>query len=380
LQYDTTAYKILLAHQKCHTAQKQQQQQQQQISTTLCTTTTMKVSISISTFPILLLALAASHNTKQATAFAPIHPGSPSHPTTTTSAPNRVTSPSVVTTAGQVSPTALYGTNFFDRFARVTKATINSVLGSLEDPEKVATQALEDMQNDLVRVRQTYAEVTATQRRQASSKRQLESQADDWYARAQLALKRSNEGLAREALARREALLSQAKTIQDQIDAQANNIDVLYEGMQTLEKKILEANSKKSQLAARARTAKSTQKINDMLSGLTGKTSMDAFNRMEEKVMALEAAAEVSTEMAKNTMYAAKLPSSRKNKDDSTSDIELQFRMLEASDSVDRELQKLKANMLPPSIKIPVKEQQQSSSVSERQRVSSKAYEKEFPF
>merc|ERR1712188_350235 len=80
-----------------------------------------------------------------------------------------------------------------------------------------------------------------------------------------------NEGLAREALARREALLNQATGIGNQIDAQAKNIDTLYEGMMTLEKKIVEAKGKQNEMAARARTAKSTQKINDMLGGLTGK-------------------------------------------------------------------------------------------------------------
>merc|ERR1712071_484801 len=213
--------------------------------------------------------------------------------------------------------------------------------------EKIMTQALEDVQNDLVRVRQTYAEVTASQRRLASSKRQLEAGADDWYSRAQLALKKSNEGLAREALARREALLNQAKGIQDQIDAQAGNIDALYEGMGALDRKIMEANSKKDQMKARVRTAKTTQKVNDMVSGLTGKTSMDAFTRMEEKVLTLEAAAEVSADMAKNKMDKVLLTPSSKN--ESASDIEMQFRMLEASDSVDQELEKLRAKVLPPS-------------------------------
>jgi len=114
-----------------------------------------------------------------------------------------------------------------------------------------------------------------------------------------------------------------------------------------LEKKIVEAKGKQNEMAARARTAKSTQKINDMLGGLTGKTSMDAFNRMEDKVLALEAAAEVSVEMAKNTMSGALAPS--KNDKTSASSVEMQFRMLEASDSVDKELEKLKANMLPQS-------------------------------
>ncbi|KAG7372482.1 phage shock protein A PspA family protein [Nitzschia inconspicua] len=295
------------------------------------------------TVAALVLLVSTSSKNIECDAFAPVH--HPSFP--------RLTAPSQVV-ADSASATALHA-NLVDRFARVAKANLNNILMQFEDPEKVMTQALDDMQTDLVRVRQTYAEVTATQRRMANSKRQLESQADDWYRRAQLALKKDNEGLAREALARREALLNQASIIQGQIDAQANNLDTLYEGMQALEKKILEAASRKNEMAARAKTAKSTQKINDMLSGLTGKTSMDAFNKMEEKVLALEAAAEVSNEMAK-TMMSRSLPSSSKGKD-SSSTIELQFRALESSDAVDKEMEKLKAKMLPAwSKKIPVSE------------------------
>merc|ERR1711937_867687 len=243
------------------------------------------------------------------------------------------------------SATALQA-NFFDRFFRVSKASANRILQSLEDPEKIMDQALEDMQSDLVRVRQTYAEVTASQRRLVKAREHLESEANDWYDRAQLAMKKSNEGLAREALQRREAILNQSNGIQNQIDSQSGNLDSLYDGMQALEGKIIEAANKKDQMKVRARTAKTTQKVNDMMSGLTGKTSMDAFNRMEQKVEALEAAAEVSADMAKNAWNRALAPSSKK---EGAPDIELQFRMLESSDSVEKELEKLKSKILPPS-------------------------------
>merc|ERR1711937_450252 len=220
-------------------------------------------------------------------------------------------------------------------------------LQNFEDPEKIMDQALEDMQSDLIRVRQSYAEVTASQRRLAKAKEHLESEANDWYDRSQLAMKKSNEGLAREALQRREAILNQSSGIQNQIDSQAGNLDSLYDGMQALEGKIIEAANKKDQMKVRARTAKTTQKVNDMMTGLTGKTSMDAFNRMEQKVEALEAAAEVSADMAKNAWNRALAPSSSKKED--ASDIELQFRMLESSDSVEKELEKLKSKILPPS-------------------------------
>jgi len=188
-----------------------------------------------------------------------------------------------------------------------------------------------------VKVRQSYAEITATQRRLLKQKEQCESMAQDWYQRAQLALQKSNEELAREALSRRQAQMDEAANLQQQIDVQAESIDKLYEGMQMLEKKILESKAKKDQLAARARTAQSTQKVNDMLGGITGKTSMDAFTRMEQKVEALEAMAEVSAEMG--SMGGNMLPGS--------SSIEAQFRALEASNSVDDELNKLKGLLGP---------------------------------
>eukprot|EP00567_Pseudictyota_dubia_P012347 CAMPEP_0197443638 /NCGR_PEP_ID=MMETSP1175-20131217/9332_1 /TAXON_ID=1003142 /ORGANISM="Triceratium dubium, Strain CCMP147" /LENGTH=306 /DNA_ID=CAMNT_0042974301 /DNA_START=73 /DNA_END=993 /DNA_ORIENTATION=+ len=231
------------------------------------------------------------------------------------------------------STTAL-SMNMFDRFARVAKSTVNDALKNLEDPEKIMNQAIEDMQSDLVKIRQSYAEITATQRRLLKQKEQADALAEDWYTRAQLALQKGNEGLAREALERRQQQVDTAAGIQDQIDAQASSIDKLYEGMQALESKILESKAKKEQMVARARTAQSTQKVNDMLGGVTGKTSMDAFKRMEEKVEALEASAEVSAEMG--AAGGNMLPGSAE------SDIEKQFKMLEAGNAVDDELAKMK--------------------------------------
>lgn len=222
--------------------------------------------------------------------------------------------------------------NLFDRFSRVAKSNLNNIVKSLEDPEKIMNQAVEDMQGDLVKVRQSYAEVTATQRRLLKQKEQADALASDWYQRAQLALQKSNDELAKEALTRRQQQLDIVAGLQDQLDQQTASIDQLYSGMQALESKIMEAKAKKDQMVARARTAQSTQKVNDMLSGVSGKTSMDAFTRMEEKVEALEASAEVSAEMG--NLSANMLPGG--------SDIEKEFKMLEAGNAVDDELKKMK--------------------------------------
>jgi len=204
----------------------------------------------------------------------------------------------------------------------------------MEDPEKMLNQAVEDMQADLVKVRQSYAEVTATQRRLLKQKEQADAMGDDWYQRAQLALQKGNDELAREALTRRQQQVDAAADLQSQIDVQNSSIDKLYEGMQALESQIMEAKSKKEQMIARARTAESTQKVNDMLSGVTGKSSMDAFKRMEDKVEALEASAEVSAEMG--SLGGNMLPGS------SDANLEKEFKMLEAGNAVDDELANMK--------------------------------------
>jgi hypothetical protein len=94
--------------------------------------------------------------------------------------------------------------NLADRFFRVVKSNVNSILGGLEDPEKILEQAVNDMQNDLVKIRQSYAEISATQKRMEKQKEQASNLADEWYKRAQLALSKNDDELAREALSRRQ--------------------------------------------------------------------------------------------------------------------------------------------------------------------------------
>lgn len=92
--------------------------------------------------------------------------------TTTTSTINYATSCRTKTSSNVV-----LHMNLFDRFSRVAKSNLNNLANKLEDPEKIMDQALEEMQNDLVKVRQSYAEVTATQRRLMKQKEQCDAMA-----------------------------------------------------------------------------------------------------------------------------------------------------------------------------------------------------------
>lgn len=216
--------------------------------------------------------------------------------------------------------------NLADRFFRVVKANVNNIITKLEDPEKVLEQAVDDMQKDLIKIRQSYAEVSATQKRMERQKENADGLSDQWYKRAQLALEKGDEELAREALARRQQQLDVANSLKDQMDVQTEAIEKLFQGMQQLEAKIMEAKSKKDQMVARARTAKTTQQVNDMLSNVTGNTSMDAFDKMSEKVEMLESKAEVAGQLAGTEIKS----------------MESQFKQLAENSAIDDELSKMK--------------------------------------
>jgi len=219
--------------------------------------------------------------------------------------------------------------NLFDRFKRVAKSNLNEIVNKLEDPEKVMTQAVTDLQTDLVKIRQSYAEVMATQKKMQKQKDAADKLVAEWMQRAQLAVSAGDDELAKEALSRKNTAQEQAETLAGQLEAQNGSLEQLFESMSQLEAKITEAKSMKEQYIARARTAKTATKVNDMLAGV-GDNSMSSFDRMKEKVEQLETTAEVSSGM----IGAAKDVS-----------LEDKFKQLESGSSVDDELAQLKAGL-----------------------------------
>lgn len=230
------------------------------------------------------------------------------------------------------------GDNLFTRFVRVAKSNANKVLKSFEDPEKVLDQAVDEMQSDLIRVRQSYAEVLATQRRVVQQKQQQDEQAQQWHQRAELAVDKGDDVLAKEALVRRQAAVMKASDLGQQLSGMSESVEKLFDAVQVLEEKIIQAKDQKEQLIARARTAKTTSQVNGMLSDLGQSTGAGAFDRMKEKVEMLESHAEVS---------AGLLPGMR----DSTTGqpLEERFRELESGFAVDDELARLKGGKALPA-------------------------------
>jgi phage shock protein A len=233
----------------------------------------------------------------------------------------------------------------FDRLSRVVRANLNDMVSKAEDPEKILEQAIIDMQEDLVQLRQAVARAIATQKRTEQQYNKNQTEANNWQQRAQLALTKGDENLAREALTRKKANADTAGQLKSQLDQQVAQVDTLKRNLIALESKISEAKTKKDMLKSRAAAAKANEQLQNTISSLNTGGSMAAFERMEDKVLMMEARSQSAAELA-------------------GADLESQFAMLESGSDVDDELAAMKAQLTGGSVSqqaLPASQEKKSS-------------------
>ncbi|BAY30617.1 hypothetical protein NIES2107_24620 [Nostoc carneum NIES-2107] len=214
----------------------------------------------------------------------------------------------------------------FDRIKRVVSANLNDLVNKAEDPEKMLEQAILEMQEDLVQLRQGVAQAIAAQKRTEKQYNDAQNEINKWQRNAQLALQKGDENLARQALERKKTYTETGTALKTSLDQQSGQVETLKRNLIQLESKISEAKTKKEMLKARITTAKAQEQLQNMVSGMNTSSAMAAFERMEEKVLMQEARAQSVGELA-------------------SADLESQFAALEAGSDVDDELAALKAQM-----------------------------------
>lgn len=219
----------------------------------------------------------------------------------------------------------------FDRVSRLVRSNVNSAISNAEDPEKILDQTILDMQEDLVQFRQAVATAIASKKRLEQQYAQNQNQANEWYRRAQLALKKGDETLAREALTRKQTFSETATSMKAQLDNSSTQVTKLKRNMTALESKLAESKTKKEMLKARAKAAKANEQLNKTISSVDTNSAMAAFERMEDKVLQMEASSEALTELASDSL-------------------EGQFAALEMGTGVDVELEEMKAQLTGTSV------------------------------
>jgi len=226
---------------------------------------------------------------------------------------------------------SLKSMSLFDRISRVLRSNVNDLVSKAEDPEKILEQAVIDMQEDLVQLRQAVARVIAEQKRSEQQYNQNQEEANKWQQRAQLALGKGDENLAREALVRKKTHADTAATFKTQLELQNSQVDTLKRNLIALESKIQEAKTKKTMLQARSQAAKASEDLQNTLGNLNTGSATAAFERMENKVIEAEARSQAAYELG-------------------GTGLEQQFAELEGSSDVEDELAQLKASLAHPSL------------------------------
>tara|TARA_B100000965_G_scaffold179904_1_gene150038 strand:+ start:213 stop:989 length:777 start_codon:yes stop_codon:yes gene_type:complete len=228
---------------------------------------------------------------------------------------------------------------FFDSLSRLIRSNLNALVRGAEDPIKILDQSVADMQEDLIKLRQAVAMAIASQKRLENQAVHAKEQINNWFSRAELALKKGEEDLAREALNRKKTFQETFESLSTQSQKQNAQVEKLKKGLVLLERKIAEARTKKDMLKSRAQAAKAQQKIQSAVGDLGTNSSVAAFERMEEKVEELEALGQASVELAGQ-------------------DLESKFAELEGGDDIEKELETLRTQLksgvesiaLPPSV------------------------------
>lgn len=194
----------------------------------------------------------------------------------------------------------------FDRLRRVISANVNSALDKAEDPERMLTQLLTEMNEQLVESKRAVAGAIADEKRLERQIQDHRTQAADWERRAMLALQESErnpprqleyEGLAKQALLRKKDTEEIADKLQEQLTAQHLAVEKLKASLKDLQIRIEESQRKKTLLVARAKRAEASRKIQEQVAGMSNTSAFDAFDKMAQKVDQLESEADAMLEI-----------------------------------------------------------------------------------
>jgi phage shock protein A len=190
--------------------------------------------------------------------------------------------------------------SLLNRIRNVLRANLNDTVSRAEDPEKALDQMISGLAEDLVKVRQATALAIAAQNRLQAECDQRTVAVQEWQQRAERAVDREDDDLAREALTQKLQYQREADQLRDSLQAQSSHLDELKGHVQKLETRVQQAVLQRDQLVARYRTAEATQSLEQKLSD-TGElgTTMD---RLEDETVDAEARAAAYHELSRDSL------------------------------------------------------------------------------
>ncbi|CAM3859472.1 phage shock protein PspA [Rheinheimera salexigens] len=213
----------------------------------------------------------------------------------------------------------------FSRFSDIINSNINSLLDKAEDPEKMVRLIIQEMEDTLVEVRSSSAKTIAEKKDLQRLINRLQGEVTDWQAKAELALSKEREDLARSALIERQKSAEKAELVSADIANLDEHISKLQSEVSQLQEKLADAKARQKAMLMRQSTVTSRLEVKKTLDSNRINDAMYKFERYEQKIDSLEAQVE-SYDLGKKTL-----------KDE--------FAELAAQDKIDNELAALKAKV-----------------------------------
>ena len=145
----------------------------------------------------------------------------------------------------------------FTRFSDIVNSNINAILDKAEDPEKIVRLMIQEMEDTLVEVRSAAARSIADKKDLNRKLETLEAEQRDWDTKAELALRKGREDLAKAALVEKSRAGAAADIIKADYVAVDEGLSKLNDDIARLESKLQDAKARQKSLLARHKTANS---------------------------------------------------------------------------------------------------------------------------
>jgi len=215
-----------------------------------------------------------------------------------------------------------------ERVATLVRANLNDLIDRAEDPEKMLKQVILDMQNQLIQVKTQVAIAIADQHLLTKKLQENNQSGIEWLRRAELAVEKQQDELARPALERVLSYKQMSDSFQQQLEDQRSQVENLKGALHKLEQKLVEAQARVELLSSRHRRARALGKAVEAQTAITDGSRASTFDRMKDKVQREEAVSLAKSEMAGDGLQDRLLA-------------------LTQGDEIDRMLQELKSRRLP---------------------------------
>jgi len=173
--------------------------------------------------------------------------------------------------------------SLLDRVSTLLRANLNDLVEKAEDPERMLKQIVLDMENQLMQVKTQVAIAIADQHLLEKKRAEHEQQAGDWRRKAELAVQKNQDDLARAALERGLSHDQLVKGFTNQAEDQKHEADSLRQALHKLEQKLSETRAHSEMLIAEHRRAKVVGRATKARQ-LVGTDQEHAMGRMRSKV------------------------------------------------------------------------------------------------